>query len=1229
MFLQHMLAGGVSEDLPSAGITQQSAKDCGQCRSISHRHQTPALSIDDDFIEAAGTKGHHGHTRCGSFQHRKAQSLAQCRVDQQIETADEGMKIAAKAREVHAPGKTQPLHPGAQLSFQRTTAKEQQPGGRVVGGDPLPGLQQLDMALAANELCHAADDHRIGPEAEFIKQALAGPPGRKRHGLHGAGDKGQSWGLQPQRLQLTVNGIGDRHHTPVGPILETRQRAFAAIHTPCQHRGQADSRRSQPSEPVRTPAAVHVQKIRPRFIKQGGQAAHEAQIQIAAHGGFLYRQTQPPGLLGHRAARRADQHAVDAPARQALHQHQHLTRSAIEMPAGFKMHDAHGGTVRCRGREGQLRPGDLRLCAQSPQHEQPMKSPEKSKPKSPHAGHTPMMQQYLRIKAEFPDMLLFYRMGDFYELFFEDARRAARLLDITLTTRGQSAGASIPMAGVPYHAAEGYLARLVRKGESVAICEQIGDPQSSRGPMERQVVRVVTPGTLTDEALLDAREDNLVAAACHGEKTIGLAWLDLSAGRFCVMELKDEGELINELERLKPAELLVEEGRGRSMSEDSGLQCVRERPPWHFEPDAARRTLCTQMGTRDLSGFGCEELVEAIRAAGCLLQYVKDTQRAALPHIERISTERRDDALLMDAVTRRNLELDSSIAGREADTLLGVLDRCATAMGSRMLRRWLNRPLRNHERLRQRYQALEALRSQPQEELAATLRDMGDIERILSRVAMRSARPRDLAQLRLALQLLPALRSALAVHDSPLLEMLRNSLGEHPAERGLLERALVETPPALIRDGGVIAGGFDSTLDELRGIADNADGFLLDLEQRERERSGIASLKVGYNKVHGFYIEVPRAQAAHVPEDYIRRQTLKNSERYLTTELQGFEGKVLSARERALSQEKAIYETLLDTLLEALPRLRALAEAVATIDVLATLAERSLALGYCHPELCTESVFEVRGGRHPVVEQVLEAGFIANDLRLHPERRLLVITGPNMGGKSTYMRQNALIAILAHIGSFVPAEAVRIGPLDRIFTRIGAADDLAGGRSTFMVEMTETANILNNATAESLVLMDEVGRGTSTFDGLSLAWAAAHFIAERIGAFTLFATHYFELTALAGELPGCANVHLDATSHGDRLIFMHAVKEGPANQSHGLQVAALAGVPGTVISRARAHLEKLERQSQQSRQEQPQGELVLEPPVVADPLRDALAGMDPDQMSPREALDALYQLKKL
>lgn len=836
------------------------------------------------------------------------------------------------------------------------------------------------------------------------------------------------------------------------------------------------------------------------------------------------------------------------------------------------------------------------------------------------------MQQYLRIKAEHPDMLLFYRMGDFYELFYDDARRAAALLDITLTARGKSAGQSIPMAGVPYHAAEPYLARLVQAGESVALCEQIGDPATSKGPVERKVVRVVTPGTLTDEALLEARRDNLVAAVCRGRERFGLAWLDLSAGRFCLAEPDTLAALQAELARLRPAELLVEEGLGLTATERTALRAM---PPWHFDLDTATRLLCAQFGTRDLQGFGCADLDEGLRAAGCLLEYVRNTQRSALPHVQAIGAERHGDALQMDSATRRNLELEVSLSGDPAASLAGVLDHCGTAMGSRLLRRWLQRPLRDRAVLSGRYDALDALRTAPPE-LAALLRQIGDLERILSRIALASARPRDLVQLRLACELLPTLRQSLTGMTTPLVGELLEATGDHADTAALLARAIVASPPMLIRDGGVVAPGYDGTLDELRDISEHADRYLTDLEARERERTGLPSLKVGYNRVHGYYIEISRAQAARAPDDYQRRQTLKGAERYVTPELKDFEGKVLSARDRALAREKELYAELLGTLTGRLPALRRMAEAVATLDVLATLAGRAVALNYCRPVLREAPGLSIRAGRHPVVEQLLEEPFIPNDLELHEGRRLLIVTGPNMGGKSTYMRQAALIAILAHAGSFVPADAAELGPLDRIFTRIGASDDLAGGRSTFMVEMTEAANILHNATDQSLVLMDEIGRGTSTFDGLSLAWACAHHMGGRIGAFTLFATHYFELTALAAELPACANVHLDATEHGDRLIFMHAVREGPANQSYGLQVAALAGVPPVVIQRARRYLAELEDGDLHRRAaHSPQQELALAPAPGPDPLREALAALEPDALSPKQALEALYELRKL
>ena len=841
-----------------------------------------------------------------------------------------------------------------------------------------------------------------------------------------------------------------------------------------------------------------------------------------------------------------------------------------------------------------------------------------------------MMRQYLRIKADYPDMLVFYRMGDFYELFYDDARRAASLLDITLTSRGKSAGDAIPMAGVPYHAVEGYLAKLVRKGESVAICEQIGDPATSKGPVERKVTRVVTPGTLTDEALLSASRDNVIAAVVVTGKSIGIAWLDLSGGRFYLTEVPDFESLSGEIERLRPAEVVVDENESFTGSFNSGIR-VTHRPPWHFEPDSATRLLCAQFGTRDLSDFGCEQFARGVAAAGALLQYVIDTQKAALPHLQSIKVELREDAVIMDGPTRRNLELETSLSGIHEHTLAGVMDHCQTAMGSRLLRRWIQRPLRNTATLKARYQAIDAMITAGSlDMLQAALHGIGDVERILSRVALRSARPRDLRQLCEALSRLPELRRQLAAIESPLLRDLGEQIGEHKPQHRMLEKAIVDSPPMLIRDGGVIAPGYDDELDDLRAIAGNADRFLVDLEVRERERTGIATLKLGYNRVHGYYIEISKLQADKAPVEYVRRQTLKSAERYITPELKAFEDKVLGARERALSREKYLYEKLLDLLHDALGPLQLGAAGLAELDVLSCFAERAQALGLSEPEICDTPCIQIEGGRHLVVEQVIDTPFIANDLSLDEDKRLLVITGPNMGGKSTYMRQTALIIILAHIGSFVPADKLRVGPIDRIFTRIGASDDLAGGRSTFMVEMTETATILNNATEQSLVLMDEIGRGTSTFDGLSLAWAAAHHMGENVKAFTLFATHYFELTALAQEIPRCDNVHLDATEHRGQLVFLHSVRPGPANQSYGLQVASLAGVPGDVIRRARSYLKTLESQ-QAAQPHTPQGQLDfrVEESRPDDPVRDAVDALDPDAMSPREALDALYRLKHL
>ena len=847
-----------------------------------------------------------------------------------------------------------------------------------------------------------------------------------------------------------------------------------------------------------------------------------------------------------------------------------------------------------------------------------------------------MMQQYLRIKAQHPDILLFYRMGDFYELFYDDARRAAALLDITLTARGSSAGQPIPMAGVPFHAVDSYLARLVRRGESVAICEQKGEPGSTRGPLEREVVRIVTPGTVTDAALLEERHDTLAAALVRDGERFGLAWLDLAAGRFTVLESQGDGALAAELERLKPAELLVMEGAASDFA--AGSAVLRARPPWHFELSSASRLLTDQLGTLDLKGFGADELPLAIRAAGALLQYVRDTQRSALPHVRALTVEERGDALILDAATRRNLELDASLSGNEDATLLAVIDSCVTAMGSRELRRWLNRPLTAQPLLRARYQALAALIDARRfGELRESLAGIGDVERILARVALRSARPRDLTQLRSSLKVLPALRAALVPIDSPLLRGLHSRIGEHIDEVALLAAAIAEEPATMVRDGDVIAAGYDRELDELRRIATHTDEFLLDLERRERERSGLQGLKLGYNRVQGFFIEVARRDAERVPRDYIRRQTVRSAERFITAELKSFEDRVLGARDKALARERELYEELLTRLIEALVPLQRTAAALAELDTLAGLAERAAALEWSAPNLVAETRLTIEAGRHPVVERFADAPFVPNDLRLDAARRMLIITGPNMGGKSTYMRQAALIVLIAHIGSYVPADALVVGPVDRIFTRIGAADDLAGGRSTFMVEMTEAANILNNATARSLILLDEIGRGTSTFDGLSLAWAVARDIATRVRAFALFATHYFELTTLALEVEGCANVHLDATEHDAGIVFLHAVKDGPANRSYGLQVAQLAGVPLPVIAAARRYLEALETERDRERTAgngaaaAAQSELPLfaAHAGAADRLRAALSEIDPDQMTPRAALEELYRLRRL
>lgn len=844
-------------------------------------------------------------------------------------------------------------------------------------------------------------------------------------------------------------------------------------------------------------------------------------------------------------------------------------------------------------------------------------------------SHTPMMQQYLRLKAEHPDILLFYRMGDFYELFFDDARKASQLLDISLTKRGASAGQPIPMAGVPYHAVEGYLAKLVQLGESVAICEQTGDPALSKGPVERKVVRIVTPGTISDEALLNERQDNLLAAVYHSQKGqgFGYATLDISSGRFLLTEPEDEQALAAELQRTNPSELLYPEDFS-AMALVEGRRGLRRRPIWEFDISTARQQLNLQFGTRDLRGFGVEQAQLALPAAGCLLQYARDTQRTSLPHIRSLSMLRQQDTIIMDAATRRNLEITLNMAGGTDNTLAAVMDKTVTPMGSRMLKRWLHMPLRDADIIRQRQTSIAELQ-EISDDLQPLLHQVGDLERILARLALRTARPRDLARMRHAFRQLPEIQHCLAEVSSPGLIKLAQQSGDFSELRELLERAIIETPPVLVRDGGVIAPGYHEELDEWRALADGATDYLDKLEIREREKLGLDTLKVGFNAVHGYFIQVSRGQSHLVPMHYVRRQTLKNAERYIIPELKEYEDKVLTSKGKALALEKQLYDALFDQLLPHLEALQRSAAALSELDVLANLAERALTLNYCCPQLQETPGISLREGRHPVVEQVLKEPFIANPLALSPQRRMLIITGPNMGGKSTYMRQTALIALLAWTGSYVPAEAVTLGPIDRIFTRVGAADDLASGRSTFMVEMTETANILHNATANSLVLMDEIGRGTSTYDGLSLAWACAESLANRIKAMTLFATHYFELTALPENLEGVVNVHLNATEHGDSIAFMHSVQEGPASKSYGLAVAALAGVPKDVIKRARQKLRELEVSSAQQPAQSTQGPQLPLLSAEVSPAVEALEALDPDSLTPRQALEWLYRLKNL
>jgi len=832
-----------------------------------------------------------------------------------------------------------------------------------------------------------------------------------------------------------------------------------------------------------------------------------------------------------------------------------------------------------------------------------------------------MMQQYFRIKGEHPDILVFYRMGDFYELFYDDAEKASRLLDLTLTQRGASAGAPVKMAGVPVHSVEQYLARLVKLGQSVAIAEQTGDPALAKGPVDRQVTRIVTPGTLTDPALLEDKSENILLALTRDKSSVGLAWLSLASGALRVAEIAPQA-LANELRRIDPAEVLV--------SEDAHLDgyFVTRLAPWQFDVDNGRKKLLKQLGAATLAGFGCEDLILAIGACGALLDYAGKTQGQALAHVTAVTAERAGEYVRLDAATRRNLELTETLRGEPAPTLFSLLDECATGMGSRLLRHWLHHPLRDRSALVARHEAVACLEKHGAA-VQSILRRVSDVERITARLALKSVRPRELSGLRDTLKLLPEVVNALP-DLSPLLVQMRGDLATPTECLSLLQQTLKEEPGARVQDGGVIAEGYSVELDELRGLQSNASEFLVALEAKERARTGIPNLRVAYNSVHGYYIEVTNSHAEKIPLDYRRRQTLKNAERYITPELKAFEDKALSARDRALALEKSLYEELIESLQPHVASFLKIAKALALADMLSSFSSTALRRNYVRPHFVDEQVIEIEAGRHPVVEGGIES-FIANDCRLGPARKLLLITGPNMGGKSTYMRQVALITLMAHIGAYVPARAARIGPIDQIFTRIGAADDLAGGRSTFMVEMTESAAILHNATEKSLVLMDEVGRGTSTFDGLALAWSIARHLVEKNRSMSLFATHYFELTRLALDYKEVANVHLDAVEHKDTVVFLHAVEEGPASQSYGLQVAGLAGVPRPVIRQAKKHLQLLEESSitRGSTADLFSATKPVEAEPATDPLREELAQVNPDELSPREALELLYRLKKI
>ena len=845
--------------------------------------------------------------------------------------------------------------------------------------------------------------------------------------------------------------------------------------------------------------------------------------------------------------------------------------------------------------------------------------------------YTPMMQQYLRIKAQHPNELLFYRMGDFYELFFDDAKTASELLDITLTARGKKEGNPIPMCGVPFHAADNYLAKLIKGGVSVAICEQIGDPQNSKGPVERKVLRVLTPGTVTDEALLDDKSENLLVSIAHNNESFGIASLDMCSGLFQLNEVDSQDVFISEIDRINPKEILIAEDSSvlKLLGQDS---CIRKRNSWEYDLDTAERVLNNHFGTKNLTAFGCDDMKLGISAAGVLLQYALDTQKNSLPHIQQITAELQSSKVILDPTTRKNLEIDQAINGGTKNTLFEVLNTTGSSMGSRLLKRWLNEPSKDLKKLVCRQRSIASLQDNLlYDRVNQVLRYIGDMERILTRVALRSARPRDITRLTMSLEQLPQIQKLLCeITDENLLK-IKNYCKPLPELFKFLSEAIIDNPPMTIREGGVIADGFDDELDEHRALNSNAGKYLLDLEIQEKERTGINTLKVGYNRVHGYYIEISKGQSAQAPIEYIRRQTLKNSERYITPELKVYEDKSLSAKSKALAREKIIYEDLLDIINKDLKILVDCAASLAELDVLSSMSERAVSLNFCKPELTEENLIEIKGGRHPVIEQTIESPFIPNDLEMDQKKRMLIITGPNMGGKSTYMRQTALIVLLAQIGSFVPATAARIGMVDRIFTRIGSSDDIASGRSTFMVEMTETANILHNASNRSLVLMDEIGRGTSTYDGLSIAWACAQYLVTEVRALTMFATHYFELTKLPEQSDASINVHLNAKEHKDQIVFMHKVLEGAASKSYGLQVAKLAGIPHSVLEKAKAQLTKLETQNLDTGNNlssEPQSQLSFESESDSK-LKKILQKTSPDELTPKQALELIYELKKL